>query len=80
MPSLTINNIPNDLYQELKLAAERHHRSLNREVIVCLKRSLQPVRSNPEDRLKDTRKLRSQIQPDVVTVEETNRAINEGRP
>ena len=80
MPSLTINDIPNDLYQELKLAAERHHRSLNSEVIVCLKRSLQSVRINPEERLKDTRKLRSQIQPDVVTVEETNRAINEGRP
>ena len=80
MPSLTINNIPDDLYQELKLAAERHHRSINSEVIVCLKRSLQPVRINPEDRLKDTRKLRSQIRPDVVTAEETNRAINEGRP
>ena len=80
MLSLTINNIPDDLYQELKLAAERHHRSINSEVIVYLKRSLQPVRINPEDRLKDIRMLRSQLRPVAVTVEETNRAINEGRP
>ena len=80
MPALTIKNVPNDLYHELKLAAERHHRSINSEVIVCLKRSLLTVRINPEDRLRDIRMLRSQIRPDVVTVEEINRAIDEGRP
>ena len=80
MPALTIKNIPYDLYQDIKLAAERHHRSINSEVIVYLKRSLQPVRINPEDRLKDIRMLRSQLRPVAVTVEETNRAINEGRP
>ena len=80
MPALTIKNIPDDLYQELKLAAERHHRSINSEVIVCLKRSLQPVRINPEDRLKDIRLLRSQIRPDIVTAEDINRAIDENRP
>ncbi len=80
MPALTIKNIPNDLYHELKLAAERHHRSINSEVIVCLKRSLLTVRINPEDRLRDIRVFRSQIRPDVVTAEEINRAIDEGRP
>lgn len=80
MPALTIKNIPNELYHDLKLAAERHHRSINSEVIVCLKRSLQPVRIEPEDRLRDIRLLRSQIRPDVVTVEDINRAIDEGRP
>ena len=49
-------------------------------MLVCLKRSLQPVRINPEDRVKDIRLLRSQLRPDVVTVEEINRAIDEGRP
>lgn len=79
MPALTIRNIPNDLYHELKLAAERHHRSINSEVIVCLKRSLLPVRIKPEERLKGIRMLRSQIRPDVVTVEDIDRAIDEGR-
>ena len=80
MPALTIKNIPYDLYQDLKYAAERHHRSINSEVIVCLKRSLQPVRINPEDRLKDIRLLRSQIRSDVVRAEDIKRAIDEGRP
>ena len=80
MPALTIKNIPYDLYQDLKYAAEQHHRSINSEVIVCLERSLQTVRINPEDRLKDIRLLRSQIRPDVVAAEDINRAIDEGRP
>ena len=80
MAALTIKNIPYDLYQDLKHSAERHHRSINSEVIVCLKRSLQPVRIDPEDRLRDIRLLRSQFRPDFVTVEEINRAIDEGRP
>ena len=69
-----------DLYHELKLAAKRHHRSINSEVIVRLNRSLLPARIKPEERLKDIRLLRSQIRPDVVTVEDINRAIDEGRP
>ncbi len=79
MPALTIKNIPYDLYQDLKLAAEHHHRSINSEVIVCLKRSLQSVRIKPEDRLRDIRMLRSQIRPDVVSAEDISRAIDEGR-
>ena len=77
---MTIKIILDDLYHEIKLAAERHHRSINSEVLVCLKRSLQPVRINLEDRLKDIRLLRSHIRPDVVTAEEIDRAIDECRP
>ncbi len=80
MPALTIKNIPPELYQELKSAAERHHRSINSEVIACLERSLQTVRINPEDRLEDIRLLRSQIQPDVIAAEDIDRAIDEDRP
>nr|HIL75443.1 Arc family DNA-binding protein [Rhodospirillales bacterium] len=36
MPALTIKNVPDDLYKELKHVAEQHHRSINSEVIVCL--------------------------------------------
>ena len=80
MPALTIKNIPYDLYQDLKYAAKRHHRSINSEVIVCLERSLQTVRIKPEDRLKDIHLLRSQIRSGIVAAEDINRAIDEGRP
>jgi len=80
MPSLTIKNIPEDLYKELKLVAEQHHRSINSEVIVCLKKSLFPTRISPEETLSSIRTLRSQITPDIIIVEEIEKAINEGRP
>lgn len=80
MPALTIKNIPDELYNELKLVAEQHQRSINSEVIVCLKRTLLPEKINPEDRLKNIQALRSQIPPDVITAEDITHIINEGRP
>lgn len=80
MPALTIKNIPEDLYKQLKLVAEQHHRSINSEVIVCLKRSLFPARVSTEERLNNIQALRSQISPDIITTEDIENAINEGRP
>lgn len=36
MASLLIKNLPDKIYQRLKAQAERHHRSLNKEVITLL--------------------------------------------
>jgi len=80
MPALTIKNIPEDLYNELKHVAEQHHRSINSEVIVCLKRSLFPKQVSPEDRLNSIQALRSQIKHNVITAEDIDDAIDEGRP
>jgi len=80
MPAITIKNIPDDLYKELKLVAEQHHRSINSEIIVCLKRTLLPQNISTKDRLSDIRALRSQVQPNDITPEMIARAINDGRP
>jgi len=80
MPALTIKNIPDDLYKELKHVAKQHHRSINSEVIVCLKRSLLPKKVSPEDRLNSIQALRSQITPNIITDEDIDQAINKGRP
>ena len=80
MPALTIKNIPEDLYKQLKLVAEQHHRSINSEVIVCLKRSLFPARVSPEERLNNIQAMRSQISQNIITAEDIENAINEGRP
>ncbi len=80
MPALTIKNIPDDLYHELKNVAEQHHRSINSEVIMCLKRSLFPKRVSPEERLNSIRALRAQIKPNAISAEDIEQAINEGRP
>jgi len=80
MPALTIKNIPDDLYDELKNTAKQHHRSINSEVIVCLKRSLLPNRISPDERLSTIRAIRSQIKPNTITAEDIDQAINDGRP
>lgn len=40
MPSLTIRDIPDDLHAKLKAEAEAHGRSLNREILLRLKVSV----------------------------------------
>ncbi|MCB0000362.1 MAG: Arc family DNA-binding protein [Anaerolineales bacterium] len=44
MASLTIKNIPNDLYERLKALAKANRRGINSEVIMLLKASLQKPR------------------------------------
>ena len=80
MPALTIKNIPDELYNDLKLSAEQHHRSINSEVIVCLKRTLQSGKIDTEDTLKNILALRAEVSPGVVTADEITDAINEDRP
>ena len=80
MPALTIKNIPVELYNELKLVAAQHHRSINSEVIVCLKDTLFPNEISPEDNLNNMQKLRSSISDGNVTAEDIDKAIEEGRP
>ena len=37
MATITLKNIPADLHRELKKRAEKHHRSLNGEILATLK-------------------------------------------
>ena len=40
MPSITVKNIPVDLYDLLKRRAEANHRSINSEIIVCIEEAI----------------------------------------
>lgn len=80
MPALTIKNIPAELYNELKYVAEQHHRSINSEVIVCLKEALLPKKISAKDKLANIQALRSQIEPNIITSQDIEQAINEDRP
>jgi plasmid stability protein len=60
MPTtLTLKNIPDEVYDRLKLAAEAHRRSLNSEAIVCLEAVLTPTRIAPGERLARARQLQA---------------------
>jgi antitoxin FitA len=57
--TLTLKNIPDELYAQLKVSAEAHHRSLNSEVLVCLETVLLPAKYTPAERLARARALRA---------------------
>ncbi len=64
MPTtLTLKNIPDDVYARLKFSAEIHRRSLHGEAIVCLETVLLPAKTAPAERLARVRALRSALAP-----------------
>lgn len=79
MASLTIKNIPDELYEHLKQAANAHHRSVNSELIYCLERTLLPTKLTSTD-LKETAKLlRERVMTDRIDIDDITAAKNEGR-
>jgi antitoxin FitA len=56
--SITLKNIPEPIYQRIKLAAKRHHRSMNSEIIACLEQTLAPQPVDIDTRLETARRLR----------------------
>ena len=79
MPTLTIKNIPDDLYARLKRRAELNRRSLNSEVIVCIERAVRSRRVSPEIVLARARRLRERTAQHPITDEEFDRAKVAGR-
>lgn len=80
MTTITVKNIPDDLYERLKHRAQTHRRSINGELIHCLEAALMPKRITPEERLERIRSVRPRIDPQAVSAEEIREAIGEGRP
>ncbi len=56
--TITLKNIPDEIYAQLRQSADRHHRSLNSEVIACLERVLLPGTIEPAERLARIQRLR----------------------
>ena len=80
MPTtLTLKNIPDELYARLKVSAEVHRRSLNGEAIVCLEQVLLPSRLTSGDRLARARALRHAVGTSQMSAEDVDHFKREGR-
>jgi plasmid stability protein len=80
MASITLKNIPEKLYTQLKAQAKMHHRSINGEVIHCLENAVLPRRISPEEMRQRMRRLREELSPELpLSPEEVKAAIEEGR-
>ncbi len=81
MPTtLTLKNIPDAVYERLKLAAQMHRRSLNSEAIVCLESVLLPTEMVPSERIARARELRAALPAGKFRAHDIDAAKREGRP
>lgn len=80
MPSLTVKNIPEDLYTQLRQHAKINRRSINSEVIVCIERAVRSNRISLDVALMRARKLREKTHNHPITDEEFSQAKIVGRP
>jgi plasmid stability protein len=78
--TLTLKNIPEDVYRRLKLSAEANRRSLNSEAIVCLESVLAPNRLPAGERLKRARKFREQLGDTKFKAGDIDKVKRQGRP
>lgn len=80
MATITLKNIPDDLHVRLKTSAQSHHRSINSEIINCLETMLKTEKITPEARIARLRSVRPRIDPNAVSTDAIQQAIDEGRP
>ena len=78
--TLTLKNIPDAVYDRLKLAAEMHRRSLNSEAIVCLESVLLPTKMMPSERIARARELRAALPASKFRARDIDAAKREDRP
>lgn len=81
MPNITIREIPDVLYQDIKKMAEEERRSINNQIIYSLSQYVKNEKST-EQRLAEIRKLRQAINVKEFhpTQEQLKEMVEEGRP
>ena len=80
MPTtLTLKNIPDAVYDRLKLSAEMHRRSMNSEAIVCLETVLLPAKVTAGERLARARELRRALPKGKFKARDIDAMKREGR-
>jgi plasmid stability protein len=79
MPTITVKNIPLDVYGKLKKAAEVSHRSINSEIIACIERAVSSQEINPELLLANARRLRAKTAGHPIKNRTFTRAKAAGR-
>jgi len=80
MPTtLTLKNIPDEVYQKLKAAAQANRRSLNSEAIVRLEATLLAGRVDAGERLARARALRAALPKGKFKARDIDALKREGR-
>lgn len=78
--TITLKNIPDEIYESLKQAADAHHRSINSEAIACLERVLLPTKTSSEEQIARARQIREDLKGRKFKAADILKAIDAGRP
>ena len=79
MPSFTLKNIPDQLFDRLRSASELNHRSISGEILARLERTLGPA-LQPSEVAERARDLRQAFRGKPVTLRDLTAAKGTGRP
>jgi antitoxin FitA len=79
MHTITVRNVPDEIYQKIKQSAEISHRSINKEIIACIERAIGSHQIDPDLILSKARKSRAKTASFKISDEEITGAKNTGR-
>jgi plasmid stability protein len=79
MATVTVKNIPDELYERLKSVAETNRRSINSEIIMCIENVIISRRVDLDEVLDNARQLRQLTAGHPISDEEFDQAKSEGR-
>lgn len=80
MAAITLKNIPDSLYRQIKKSAKDNFRSMNNEMLFRLKLALEAKSINPEKLISRIEKFQKRLVMKELTDELLSTAKNEGRP
>ena len=79
MITVTIKNIPAQIYERIKAQAKANHRSINGEILSILEQAVSLPPIDVQATLERARKVRELTANYTITAEEIEKMINEGR-
>lgn len=80
MATVTVKNIPDELYEKLKADAEINRRSINSQIIVCIENAVGTRPIDVTETLDHARRLRRLTEERPIDDAAFNQAKADGRP
>lgn len=75
--TITVKNIPDDIYNSIKIEAGLHHRSINNEIITIFEKETKSRKVDPEEFLTSVIEIRKKLKEKGVYL--TNKELNEAK-
>ncbi len=79
MVTITIKNIPEQIYEHIKAQAKNNHRSINGEILSILEQAISLPPIDVGATLERARKVRELTANYTITADEIEKMIDEGR-